>query len=88
MAEGDGNVMDLVPDLLRGIRDEIRGLRGDVDALRGEVRGLDVRMHHVEIAQIETNLRLEKLIENTGAHWRDVEARVTDLERWRESSGR
>jgi hypothetical protein len=49
-----------------GIRQSIAELTQQVMLLVGEAR--------------QTNLRLDRVIENTGAHWRDLDRRVSALE--------
>ena len=73
VSDGD-NVHDLVPELLRAIRDELRGVNARLERLEvGQVR--------LESSIAGTNTRFDRLLENTGAHWRELDARVRKLER-------
>lgn len=47
-------VRELVPELLREIRDEMRGMRG-------ELRGTNERLDRVEAQQVGTNERLDRV---------------------------
>ena len=70
-------VHDIVPELLRSIRDEMRGMRADIGELRQETRA---GLSELRVSLAVTNERLDKLVENTGTHWRDLEVRVRKLE--------
>lgn len=74
MAKGNGKGRDVQEQIL----DELRSFRGD---LRAEVQTLNDRL---AMLREDLTLRLDKLIENTGAHWRDLERRVSALESWRD----
>ena len=55
---------------------EAQMLRVLVD-IRTELRQLSAR---VDANQEQTNRRLDQLVENLGAHWRELDRRVTALE--------
>jgi hypothetical protein len=87
-----GEVVDLVVETLKGIRKDLHSLKDDVRnelrALRTETRegfaAVNARLLRVEAEQAKTNARLDHLVEFSGDRWRDLDRRVTALERDRE----
>lgn len=69
-----GDVVDLTVQILRDIRDKM-------DGLLGEQRVTNARLEKVEMAVVETNVRLEKVAEALGARIDATNARLERVER-------
>jgi hypothetical protein len=82
----NGKPPDLTTEVLISIRDEIRHLRTDTntrfESLEG---GLEKLREETKAGLREVHdslsLRLDKVIENTGFHYREMETRVSRIER-------
>jgi hypothetical protein len=76
--------IDVVPRLLRDIRDEIRGVRGEVSALRGEMRE--------EFRAVRGELRdgfrsVESKLTSAATADSHIRKRIVSLESWAEKQG-
>lgn len=66
MAKGNGKSRDVQEQIL----EELKTLNGRIESLTDRVGTL----------REDLTMRLDRVIENTGAHWRDLERRVSALE--------
>lgn len=72
-----GNGEDRTIEVLLAIQGELVRLGDRFDGLRGEFA--ELRTEFVTFRR-QINERLDRIIENTGEHWRDLERRVRVLE--------
>ncbi|HVO29649.1 MAG TPA: hypothetical protein VMV18_02895 [bacterium] len=70
-------LIDAVGGLSTTLRSEMAELRDRMDAHQLE---LSARLDLVNAAIGRGNDRLDRLVENTGGHWRDLDRRVSTLE--------
>ena len=71
-AMGSAIAHALAPQFVE-LRNEIVGLRGEMSGLRGETRAIRTEIR-------ENRVRLDQIVENTGGHYRRLDARVSRLE--------
>ncbi len=87
-----GDVTNLTVEILAQIRDELVGLREEVRTrlssldtrlsnLENLVTDMNARLRMVEAALLQTNTRLDNLVELSGKAWRDLERRVRKPEK-------
>lgn len=87
MSDGNGRKEPLVQivDHLAALRAELKSefgalrteLRSEVGAVRTEIGEL---RNETRLGLVQVNLRLDRVIENTGGHYRKLEDRIAALE--------
>ena len=75
-AMGDAIARSLAPHFVE-LRSEISALRSDVRAELQDMRG---ELHEQRMLLQQHGVRLDRIVENTGSHYRTLEARVSRIE--------